>query len=829
MGSSKPEDKLDFLEAGEPDIGASVHLGFSEGVEYRRRRELRGLDELSDEASCETFGEDDYESDNGEETPGRISSRRKFKLKISRLKWFFTSKRARGRLEKSHSALFPSSSPRRFSFRRLSRSSFYSRRKRNKYIANSHNSGVDLGVTKIDPQSKLNFSSILLNSIYISEDTTKTQMGDFDGRYYFDENFPAEEKFKSLFEIFPMDSELLESSATSGEPVNETETEGRQGVEKPFQHPDYSFGNANIRALLESKGSTKQKKARKEDSLRFKFEELESSRLALGKHLKSMRIHHDSIQLYDMRIANKEHQGQLKSMRKEMFMRLAGKLSEVSFECLLSNPNENSCQLVYNKDGVRVWKSEHKSGKVLLRTEFIVPVTPLDYVEYSTDGNNRRVYDNNTVDLKVLERISSGLEVMYVATKRIATVYPRDIVNIRFLHGIDTRNEMKLLSWDDLRNPKVKERQEEIICCSCSCSIEHPDAPEREGYVRMDLAIGSYMAIPIKTPFGVWSSISMFNEANPKGWIPSSVTKMIAAKMVPGSVESIISSMFNHYKLPFRNKINRPYSGFCHRALTNIYLDHRKLEALDQGLTREERKITDGKSSGVGSSGQKNAKFHLKLSFLPNQPLLISIQDFIATYKSNSVQEFIDHFNSIHIISRLANPLCASQSDSDLLSSSTNASRNVNSDFDNSGCIKFNNNNIIQLIRKQESRLSVYNFSIEKVPKSGVSKRDQQLNHQIKMNTIKASEDHLNSSERPCSFEFCESFHSITNKENQNAKATISCSKKLLLSGKGDCPFHKRLNRLFLKVTKLYEVYDALHLIEFSDLDSLTQTTSRLI
>ncbi|KAH8739165.1 hypothetical protein FG386_001032 [Cryptosporidium ryanae] len=460
--------------------------------------------------------------------------------------------------------------------------------------------------------------------------------------------------------------------------------------------------------------------------------------------------------------------------RTREYIKLARKLSDVSFECLLINPVEQSCQIVYNKDGIKVWKKENKSGRVLIRTEFIVPVSPVEYLEYVTDSNNRKVYDNNSVELRTLERIFPGLDVMYVGTKRIAAVYPRDIVNIRFVHGFSIKDGLKIFTKEELNLHENIQNQENFIFCSCSCSIKHPDAPERQGFVRMDLSIGSYVAIPIKTPFGIWSSISMFNEASPRGWIPSSVTKMIAAKMVPSSVENIISSMLSYYKLPYRNKISRPYSGFCNRVLTILYSDYKKY---DMHKINDLSYVANNDNSTIINSQKLNKNPYSRLSFLFNKPLLMSIQDFIALYKSNTLSEFIEQFNGVSIINRIVfniKLVSSSLNHIDLISSSTDASRQISLEFTNSKSIE-SNLSILLMLQKQESKLTMYNVSSEKIPINANTGNFASINKsKISLNSRNMYFEKP-SLEKPSSFEFSETTSDLGRFEKAKSK---SCSGK---------------------------------------------------
>lgn len=695
--------------------------------------------------------------------------------------------------------------------------------------------------SSIEKFEKLNFGSLLLNNICIAEDVDIQVVEGLETTYNFNEEFSTGDNFKSMFEILPIEpkhTEVQLAQNENGGGADMLSIERQRSSSGSLACIDNIGININnLNAIIEKKGSMLTKSGKFEEYLKLKFQELEESRNALNNFLRNSEKTQDSLSDYNIDLSSPK-QKQPENKRLCKYFQLANKLSELSFECLLSSPNELICQLVYNKDGVRVWKKEHKSGRVLLRTEFIVPVAPLDYVEYSTDSNNRRVYDNNTVDLKVVEAVSSGLDVMYVATKRIATVYPRDIVNIRFLHGFNIKNCFKFMSWDELNASSVRVNQEDVICCSCSCSIEHPDAPERQGYVRMDLPIGSYMAIPIKTPFGIWSSISMFNEASPKGWIPSSVTKMIAAKMVPGSVESIVSSMLTHYKFPFRNKVNRPLSGFCHRVLTTIFCDQKKLEHFGSQSQKDSSTNTKGVSNEVVNhcNDLKCSKPSSKISFLLNRPLLMSIQDFIATYKSNSLQEFIEHFNSVQIINRYmlsASSSILSSKNSNLIScSSAEMSRNCNiikaddyskqlSPVDNS------DSNIFQPTNDCDSKVFTRNILLERLQKSArQSSCVNYFNHVL--NTGELTKLGCTPSiERPCSFEFCEITNIIDHQVLQdNEKRYPPELNNTLTDYDQEKIDRKRACNLFINSCKLYQSLGASYLAEISDIITLVLLSS---
>lgn len=137
---------------------------------------------------------------------------------------------------------------------------------------------------------------------------------------------------------------------------------------------------------------------------------------------------------------------------------------------------------------------------------------------------------------------------------------------------------------------------------SCSCSIEHPEMPEQPGKVRADVKVACYLAQPLflpKRPINseagsteeqkaistlaveqvektscpsghepaksiykydssettLWSRVYMFSEVDPRGWLPSTMSKHLAARVLPNSVERIVTCMLDHYDIPWRNEL----------------------------------------------------------------------------------------------------------------------------------------------------------------------------------------------------------------------------------------------------------------------------------
>ncbi|PHJ16516.1 start domain-containing protein [Cystoisospora suis] len=275
---------------------------------------------------------------------------------------------------------------------------------------------------------------------------------------------------------------------------------------------------------------------------------------------------------------------------------------------------------VYDKDGLSVWKKEFGAGRVLIRASFILPVTPEQYSTFASDSRLRATWDANLGGHYTLETLAQNTDVCRVLIKRIATVYPRDVVTLRARRNwclpqarysepssasqqsnwhsqvagegreegearqgtsdfesedrdqeegkkkkkSSGKGEREASADDSARKERrrtrqrkrrvrerlsQKEEEERMVFASCSCSIEHPDAPEQSDHVRMDIRVSAYIASPLVTPFGVWSEVTLFSEGDPKGWIPAVVSKALAVKILPSTVEKMAVNMLKHYNI----------------------------------------------------------------------------------------------------------------------------------------------------------------------------------------------------------------------------------------------------------------------------------------
>lgn len=73
--------------------------------------------------------------------------------------------------------------------------------------------------------------------------------------------------------------------------------------------------------------------------------------------------------------------------------------------------------------------------------------------------------------------------------------------------------------------------------------------------MRADVKVGCYLAEPYlkQKTSEAWTKVYMFSEMDPCGWIPLAASQHFAAKVLPHTVERIVSCVLEHYGIPWRN------------------------------------------------------------------------------------------------------------------------------------------------------------------------------------------------------------------------------------------------------------------------------------
>ncbi|KAL8275676.1 hypothetical protein Esti_000239 [Eimeria stiedai] len=240
--------------------------------------------------------------------------------------------------------------------------------------------------------------------------------------------------------------------------------------------------------------------------------------------------------------------------RRGEMQRLSDLLVSASVRSMLALDCAMPC--VHSHDGLQVWKGESGSGNFTCRATFLLPVEPRLYATFASDSELRCQWDKNMTEQHVVEEVDAGHDVCYVAFRRIATVYPRDLVTLRVKCRLPVRAKSveaagaPTASCTPPDSPEVRDGAESeadvTAYSSMSCSIDHPDVPETPGRVRMDVRVNAYLAMPVRTPFGLWSEVTLVNESDPGGWIPSAVTRTMCAKLLPSTVEKFSAQILKH-------------------------------------------------------------------------------------------------------------------------------------------------------------------------------------------------------------------------------------------------------------------------------------------
>ncbi|KAL8449179.1 hypothetical protein Emag_003699 [Eimeria magna] len=207
-----------------------------------------------------------------------------------------------------------------------------------------------------------------------------------------------------------------------------------------------------------------------------------SSRLAFDK-LEKQRVRFNAL--------NREHTlppvGSTAWNRRGEMQQLSDLLVSASIRSMLALDCAMPC--VHSHDGLQVWKGESGSGNFTCRATFLLPVEPRLYATFASDSGLRCQWDKNVTEQHVIEQVDAGHDVCYVAFRRIATVYPRDLVTLRVkcrlpvraksveAAGAPTESFTVPADSPELRDD-VESEADLTAYSSMSCSIDHPDAPE---------------------------------------------------------------------------------------------------------------------------------------------------------------------------------------------------------------------------------------------------------------------------------------------------------------------------------------------------------------
>lgn len=108
---------------------------------------------------------------------------------------------------------------------------------------------------------------------------------------------------------------------------------------------------------------------------------------------------------------------------------------------------------------------------------------------FASNSELRSQWDKNVTEQHVVEQLGPGQDICYVAFRRIATVYPRDVVTLRVKCRLTVQPRVAepadgLLDRQNLDTSCANSRDgaesgEDVTAySSMSCSIDHPAVPE---------------------------------------------------------------------------------------------------------------------------------------------------------------------------------------------------------------------------------------------------------------------------------------------------------------------------------------------------------------
>jgi len=132
------------------------------------------------------------------------------------------------------------------------------------------------------------------------------------------------------------------------------------------------------------------------------------------------------------------------------------------------------------------------------------------------DHEYRAVWDENMIQGIVIQQLDDRNEIGYYSAKAPLGVSSRDFLNQRM--------------W---------RRNKEGEWIIMNHAIEHPDWPEKKGFVRATSICSGYLIL--KRPEGGCNFI-YYTQSNPNGWIPGFVINSIMTTFAPKMVEKLFKA-----------------------------------------------------------------------------------------------------------------------------------------------------------------------------------------------------------------------------------------------------------------------------------------------
>lgn len=188
------------------------------------------------------------------------------------------------------------------------------------------------------------------------------------------------------------------------------------------------------------------------------------------------------------------------------------------FKALVESIDLSTFEVMLDKDGFRVFGKDTAEG-YMLWSEFSVPFTPLQFIQFVSKSERRKDWDSNIAECRKLTQLSESVCITYQVYKRFLTISSRDLLIIS------------------------KTFSEDGVWYDVSGSIESGMIPISKVHVRAKLILGGYIVKPFNDSKGNRAKVISFSESSIGGSLPKSMVKKMSASAVPKFVGSLTAAL----------------------------------------------------------------------------------------------------------------------------------------------------------------------------------------------------------------------------------------------------------------------------------------------
>ena len=194
-----------------------------------------------------------------------------------------------------------------------------------------------------------------------------------------------------------------------------------------------------------------------------------------------------------------------------------------NFELIYEEKKEDHKLKVYLSSYVTPEKN--RVNKV--RAEWYVPVTPEQFINYMSDVKEQWKVDDGTMEkfypVTIMNKTNEeNYIIFYLSYKKQMIASARDMIYIKHSKKVD-----------------------EDTYADCSTSIEHPDYPEKQNYVRCEFKAGGHLVklVSGKEDGKPVSFVRMCSESDFKTNVPVFMAKSFTQASLKGYIERCIKNL----------------------------------------------------------------------------------------------------------------------------------------------------------------------------------------------------------------------------------------------------------------------------------------------